>query len=106
MPSRKPDPYAKRVSRGVKVPLPAVKDPTPKAVRGRGGISAQDYTKHIKWTPAKIAVFAVCVSVPYLAAVAVLWVKFGPGAAVGLLALGLGVAAFIGIMYGLARASL
>ncbi|MFM7425895.1 MAG: hypothetical protein ACKO7W_13045 [Elainella sp.] len=106
MPPRKTDPYAKRVRRGAKIHLPAVNDPTPKAVAGRGNITGQDYTKFIKWTPTKIVVFAICVSAPYLAAVAVLWVKFGFGAAMGLLALGLGVAAFIGLMYWFAKASL
>lgn len=105
MPPR-PDPYSKRQGKGANLNLPSVKDPTPKGVAGGGGVGGQDYTKYIKWTSTRIAIFSVCVVTPYLIAVAALWLKFGFGAALGLLAVGVCLGLFIALMYWFARATL
>lgn len=104
MPPRKPDPYMKKQGKVGKYLYP-VNDPTPRAVAGGGRVDGQDYTKYIKWTPIKIAVFSICVVTPYLVAVGILWFRYGLGPAAGLLALGICLAGFIGIMYWLAKFS-
>lgn len=106
MPSREPDSYAGKPGRKANLRLPPIKDPTPKAVAGRGQVGGHDYTKYIRWTPARIAVFSIFVVTPYLIAVGALWFKFGFGAALGLLVLGIGLGAFIALMYWFANSSL
>lgn len=34
-----------------------------------GRLGGRDYTKHFRWTPARIITFAICFSVPYFAIV-------------------------------------
>lgn len=97
-------PYRKH-SRKANLPLPAVKDPTPRAIKGRGGIQAKDYTKFIQWTPKAIAIAAVIIGGPYFGAIALLWIRFGFGAALGLIVLGTMLLGFIGLMYWFASSS-
>lgn len=81
-------------------------DPVFKMSRGRGNLAAKDYTRFIKWTPKTIAIAALITAGPYFGTVALLWVKLGFGAALGLVVLGIMLSCFIGLMYWFAKADL
>lgn len=70
-----------------------------------GRLTGKDYTKFVRWTPKRIAIAALCLTVPYLAIVVVLALYVNKTAAL-LLLLVLGfVGAIIGIFQWLSRLS-
>lgn len=48
-----------------KPPNSQPRDPLPGS-GGRGHLEYKDYTKFIQWTPAKIAIFTICMVLPYV----------------------------------------
>lgn len=66
----------------------------------------KDYTRFVRWTPAKIAAMAMLIGLPYLVVVLVVAWKLSIGAAVLLVILPLFIGLILGAMYWLAKSSL
>lgn len=71
-----------------------------------GRLENKDYTRHIRWTPLKIAIFAICIGLPYLAIVIAIFLKLGVGAAIPLVVLAALTGIIVAILYRLSRAIL
>lgn len=57
------------------------------APHGRGRVEYKDYTKFIQWTPSRIAIFTLCLVLPYVAAAIAVGLATSPSVAVLMLAI-------------------
>lgn len=68
-------------------------------------LSQKDYTKHVRWTPKRIATFTAALGLPYLAIVVAVAIKFGMVAAIPLVILAVLVGAIIQVLNWLAKSN-
>lgn len=71
-----------------------------------GRFVSKDYTKHIKWTSARIALLATCISVPYFWVVVAVARVTNPSVAFLLLVPVILIGLIAGVMYWLNQANL
>jgi hypothetical protein len=85
-------------------PLRPPADPFPRH-HGGAQIQYKDYTKFVQWTPRKIALFSLCLVIPYIAAAIAVGIATSPFVGILMLAIPGILIAIGGFLYWVARSA-